>query len=392
MARLSMSLTCLVFLALLLAVPTADARPAVLRVTATPRLDGALVVLQARRGGVASARLVRDGRGQVTRRRVKLRRGRARRVMLRGSVRPGSRVKLSTRFRATRSRRAIVVTRRLRIPSKPPAPGTPRGPKLTWAPPKLTNPTVVQPSSSNRTLKLDTTRDYIIDMPGAAVSGTGGLVIAGGHHVVLIGGEIDVPWQGAVPPSNARRGLYLKGQTGTVHVEGLRIRGADLAEGINLDQRLGAIVQLQNVRIEPIRARDEVAFSDTHPDLLQSWAGPAELRVDRFTGTTDYQGFFLQPTQYGSQVPRGVDLRHVDLHGLDRGGVLTAGVLLWKGGSTYPVEVDDVWIEPDPTRGLKGSLWPSPDAWSGVLVGKPPAGPHVPVGVAGTQYVSPGYS
>jgi hypothetical protein len=174
-------------------------------------------------------------------------------------------------------------------------------------------------------------------------------------------------------------------------VEGLRIRGADLAEGINLDQRLGAIVQLQNVRIEPIRARDEVAFTDTHPDLLQTWAGPAELRVDRFTGTTDYQGFFLQPTQFGTQVLRRVDLRRVDIHAVDRDGVLTAGVLLWKGGGTYPVNVHDVWIEPDPTRGLKSSLWPSPAAWSGVLVGKPPAGPHVPIGVAGARYVSPGY-
>ena len=59
-----------------------------------------------------------------------------------------------------------------------------------------------------------------------------------------------------------------------------------------------------------------MGFTDNHPDVLQTWSGPPELRVDRLSGTTRYQGFFLHPTQFGSGVPpRLFDLRRVDLTG-----------------------------------------------------------------------------
>ncbi len=50
---------------------------------------------------------------------------------------------------------------------------------------------------------------------------------------------------------------------------------------------------------------------------MQSWGGPAYLRVDRFTGTTNYQGFYLA-TEHFSWSPQGKELhfRNVDLHGV----------------------------------------------------------------------------
>jgi len=264
--------------------------------------------------------------------------------------------------------------------------------KLRWPPPRLHDPTAVSAGDAPRSgdiahqLTLSPTRDYLVRMPARALSG--GLVIQGGHNVVLIGGEIDVPMQPGDPPSsNSRRGLYLTGQTGTVHIEGLSIQGPDLSEGINLSEDKGAAVQLENIRVEGVHARDESGFTDNHPDVLQTWAGPAELRVDRLSGSTDYQGFFLAPNEFGSQPPpRQVLLSRVDL----RGANCCYGYLLWLEGS-FPIHLDDVWVTPHPPTTLLHSLFPTPTAWSGVREGSPPVGQFVPAGVAGSSYISPGY-
>jgi hypothetical protein len=267
-------------------------------------------------------------------------------------------------------------------------------PKVRWAPPPLNHPTTVSAADSTASgdsehvLRLRPDQDYRVRMPDAPLTGRGGLVIQGGHNVVLIGGEIDIPMQAGDPSSDSRRGLYLNDQTGTVHIEGLLIRGADLSEGIDLSEPLGAVVQIENVRVEGVHARDESGFTDNHPDVLQTWAGPAELRVDRLSGSTDYQGLFLAPNQFGSQPPpRQVTLSHVDL----RGASCCYGFLLWQQGS-FPIHTDDVWITPHPSRSLAHSLWPSPAPWGGVSQGTPPDGEFVPPGVAGASYESPGYS
>jgi hypothetical protein len=271
--------------------------------------------------------------------------------------------------------------------------GGSNGPKLRWAPPALQQPTTVSAANatsnpdSDHVLTLDPRRDYRVRMPADALTGKGGLVIQGGHNVVLIGGEIDVPVQpGDSPSPESRRGLYLTGQTGTVHVEGVLIRGPDLSEGIDLSESRGAVVQIENVRVENVHARDESSFSDNHPDVLQTWAGPAELRVDRLSGSTDYQGLFLTPEQYGPP-PRAVSLSHVDL----RGASCCYGYLLWRQGS-FPIHTDDVWISPHPSRSVAQSLWPSPASWGPVSQGTPPGGEFVSAGVAGSSYVSPGYA
>jgi hypothetical protein len=266
----------------------------------------------------------------------------------------------------------------------------------------LTNPTVAHPSATKRWLWLDPNRDYIVRLPTTPLVGGGGVVIEGGRNVVLIGGEIQVPdqgapWAGSRPAEgfpggltflDARRGLYLKNQTGIVHIEGVRILGSDLAEGIDLDQRKGATVQLQNIRVDAIHARDETNFSDIHPDLIQSWAGPAELRVDRLTGTSDYQGIYLVPNEYGTQAPpRLVDLRRINIHGTQ-----TARHLLWMKGD-FPIAVTDTWISPGTGKDLYRSVWPNGSpVWSNVTLGQPLGGDFVPATNAGTLYTSPGYA
>lgn len=260
---------------------------------------------------------------------------------------------------------------------------------LSWAPPALTDPITVPISDRNRDLRLDPAKDYVLRMPDTPFTAPGGLVIGGGRNVVLIGGEIRRPAPAAGEEKTGGRALFLKSQTGTIHIEGLLITGEGLKEGINLDQREGGIVQLQNLRIDTVHGER----AGHHADLIQSWAGPGELRIDRFTGRTDYQGFFLLPNQhFDGPAPRGFDFRRMDITGSD-----TSAYLLWRQDrSTYPVAIDRVWVQPKPTRTDRDAfLWPKPSTgdrtWDAVQVGVPPGGAFVPPGVAGIGYQSPGY-
>jgi hypothetical protein len=262
-------------------------------------------------------------------------------------------------------------------------------PKLTWAPPKLENPTTVEISNQNRDVKLDQTKDYIIKMPPTPLEQ--GVRIWGGRNIVLIGGEIRIPSLQEKPDfKGERRALYLNRQTGTAHVEGLLIAGNGLQEGINLDQREGATVQLQNVRVERVIGTRE----GHHADVLQTWAGPAELHIDRLTGYTTYQGFFLLPNQhFNGPKPRLFDFRNMNLVADDR-----SGYMLWfPTPAGFPAIMSEVWVSPNPKRMTSRDeyLWPKPStgdtAWRDVKVGTPPGGDFVPAGVAGLNYVSPGY-
>ncbi|HZI15921.1 MAG TPA: hypothetical protein VE153_36480, partial [Myxococcus sp.] len=195
---------------------------------------------------------------------------------------------------------------------------------LSWRPPALTNPITVNASNANRSLNLDPTKDYIIKI--VEVISSGDLSITGGRNVVLIGGHITVPWRGVWPvEGNARRGLYLKHLTGTMHDEGLLIDGEDLAEGIDVDTRtVGATLQIQNVRVGLVHGRPEESACYTcsgvhHPDIIQNWGGPTYYRIDRLTGSTDYQGFMIQPIQFREPTLLA-DFRNMNLVG--EGGYL----------------------------------------------------------------------
>lgn len=261
-----------------------------------------------------------------------------------------------------------------------------RGSRLTWKPKRLTNAVTVAVEQGRHQYDLDPARDYRIVMPKVWLTGPGGLILKGGRNIRLIGGTIEIPAQGPTASIEDRRGLYLKDQTGTVHVEGLLITGAGLSEGIDLHQTKGAVVQIQNVRVEAVRARDEVGFTDNHPDVLQTWAGPAVLRVDRLTGTTDYQGLMINPTDIGPYPARLIDLRNINIRSLP-----TARKLYNKAGGD-PMATRDLWWETPPNPPVKvwEHTWPV-GAWS-AREGVPPEGDFVPAGRAGIGYRSPGYA
>lgn len=244
---------------------------------------------------------------------------------------------------------------------------------LSWAPPDMSDATTVL-VGDDWVYELNPGRDYVVEFPSRPVGHP--VVLSGGRNVVVIGGEINIPDQGPDPSINQRRGLFLRKQTGVVHIEGLLITGEDLSEGIQIDAP-DAVVQIQNVRVEHIRARDQVEFTDNHPDIVQPWGGVGELRVDGLTGQTDYQGLFLQ----SDYEPIGsVVLRRVNIDADP-----TARYLLWSSGD-FDLVLDRVFVTPAPGRSFDNTLWPDAQTWSGVVEGSPPGGDFVGADVVGFAY------
>lgn len=239
--------------------------------------------------------------------------------------------------------------------------------KLTWSPPKLNKPTVIELNDRRFDIQLDDKKDYLLKINGTVNVGSGKLTIAGGHNVVLIGGRINAP--GSI------RALYLKEQTGTVHVEGVHITGAGLKEGINLDQRKGATVQLQNIRIDQING----SKNGHHADLIQTWAGPDVLRVDRFEGWTTYQSMMLAPEQFGPARNYHYELKNVVTRTTNG-----EGKYYLTDSPRLNVETSNVVVV-GPGVGVKRATA------EGIRTG-PASTPSPLVGNPGPNYVSPGYA
>jgi hypothetical protein len=279
--------------------------------------------------------------------------------------------------------------------------GTAAGPRLRWRPPRLSAPTVVEMPYEGSFTRLDPHRDYIVKFPSSTK--VGATDIQGGHNVVIIGGS-----QSVEPGSRSSGALRIFNATGTVHIEGLRIdNSASYAtDGITI-KAPRAVVQLQNVRIIGITG----AYGGPHADLLQLWGGVKRLRIDRLSGTTNYQGLFLRPDLGAIG---GMDLRNVDLR-YDNRGASEGGHLVWLSTRCRmaPTTLRNVWLGPSLRRGrtLGYSVWPQADDRNGcpasvrgrtvrwprlpvdgfVRFGRPPGGEFVPEGLAGPHYTSPGY-
>lgn len=287
--------------------------------------------------------------------------------------------------------------------------------KLSWAPPQLENPITITLGTGNTSNRLDDSRDYIIKLPSTRKNG--GTTLIGGRNIVMIGGHISLPYKEL--GGSTQRAIYIKDDGGevpgrVVHIEGILIdASADNGTGghgdaIAIDAD-NTIVQVQNVRAVNLFGGYDTKYYD-HTDLIQPWGGVKELRVDKFSGSTNYQGFQIPIDGY-TKAPIGkADLRRVNMwytpHVPNEGGYM-----LWLPGcsTVYPVSLEEVYIQPKPGRNLGNSVWPQSGSSCGVVIngnegtwpilpvsgsvkeGNPPGGDFVPAGTAGVNYVSPGY-
>jgi hypothetical protein len=301
-----------------------------------------------------------------------------------------------------------------------PVPSAPEGRGLLgWSPPTLTTPAVVTVPSGRdpAVLRLDTSRDYIVQLPPEGIHGT--VEINGGHNIILDGGEITVPSTANQTDNGADdtdTALYVRASTGTVHIEGVLIRGEPgiMFDGIDVNAPQ-ATVQVENVRMEDVYG----AATSEHADMIQTWGGVKELDVDGLTANGDYQGLTIAPALGAVET---VHIQDVDMTAEAAPPSMAAtaaggGIMLWltRGKSSCEsatITFQDVYVAnltgrilsadtawPSPLSGLSCDsvfdgttiTWPGLPVSGGVTIGTPPHGSFVPEGVAGNDYHSPGY-
>ena len=275
-----------------------------------------------------------------------------------------------------------------------------RSSRLRWPPPKLVHPITIHITSPTRDLYLRPHADYILKMPPTPVrpGSKGGLWIHGGHNIVIIGGEFDFNGVVNTNPTKEKEGrvISLFEVTGVVHIEGIWAHGDGLIEGIqNFAPK--DIVQVEDCRFDHLNGKGVY-----HSDLFYFAVGRG-LRIDRFTGSSNVQGIFL------------TDMRgHVSI---DRTNIVAdpgGHYLFWQGDARVPQTLHNVYISPEHGRSLGHSVWPSTSdprprwrarvrrgtvTWprhvrisGGIKAGVPRGGAYVPRGVAGVDYISPGYN
>jgi len=276
---------------------------------------------------------------------------------------------------------------------------------LRWAPPVLTEPTTIDLSTGVSKLALDRDRDYILRMPAEKKVGATWLI--GGRNIVIVGGHTTIPR--GTPPGRAndgyRRNIYINDATGTVHIEGLLIDGSGggAADGIDVSAP-EATVQIQNVRIVGLRGQ----HAGFHADVVQPWGGVKDLRIDRLTGSTNYQGLqIVGPGPIGSAEISNVNLFQT------AGPYHRGGHMIWLAGegcASAKITLENVWVKPRRGRWLGDSVWPQDRrtfarrrscvgrasrtvaSWpklpvTGVVrAGAPPSGDVVPKGSVGIGY------
>jgi len=307
---------------------------------------------------------------------------------------------------------------------------------LTWSPPALINPITVTLCNCNLfngqiLVNLKLGQDYILYDP---VVLTYPVVIQGGHNIVWIGGEVR-------PGSGPDIGIQLIRNVGygggTVHLEGILLDGVNgvLTDGIEggewatLSMPTGTLadasLQIENVRIDNLSGDSAV----THQDCIQHYGGWNAIRVDHFTCQTLYQGFYLpweDPSVRNQGVLSGWDIRNANLTDSPNSTGPGMQTLLHFGdvgagafdaiGHQQTGDLANVYLKAS-QRSFNSETYPNAgttsadgtlvhstinangtigwaDTWAitgSVSPGDPPAGDFVPVGVAGLNYVSPGY-
>ncbi len=285
--------------------------------------------------------------------------------------------------------------------------------RLRWAPPALDHPVTLELRAGKTYNKLDNRQDYIIKLP--RTKKVGSTILEGGHNIVIIGGYITLPVLADTSNAAMSRGIYIKNNVGTVHIEGVLIDGSGggMSDGIDIDAPQST-VQIENVRVEGIYGY----FDQFHADVVQPFGGVKDLRIDKLTGYTGYQGLTID-TDLGPIGSAEISRANLVATGDQIWGPHnTSGYLLWltRGAAcngAYPVRLRQVWVQPRKGTALANAVWPPmggktacPSEPAGddaetrfpglpvtgrVRKGLPPGGDFVPPGVAGLTYVSPGY-
>jgi hypothetical protein len=322
------------------------------------------------------------------------------------------------------------------------APLSPR--KLTWAPPQCGDrehrctTLYLRNTGSHQTLSLDYRTDYRIYLP---MSGplVGGITIAGGRRVKIIGGEIDLTYPCSSDGSDCI-GIYItKNSPGVVFVEGVWIHHASsigrtcpggasstsqtcsTGDGIDVNTANNGAINVNTITLENIRVDGISGCSGygDHSDVLQSYQAPDDtIQIDGMTGVTNCQGFIIDPDLAYSAwhtFPSSITIKNTNIEITANPYPRAAYAAAWwlthgTGCKSGPIYLSNDYVI-EPRHGLAPpSMWPDPGghkcgaqyshgvvSWrevnikGSIRIGAPPDGDFVPAGDAGLAYLSPGY-
>lgn len=312
------------------------------------------------------------------------------------------------------------VTRRARIGGQPVV--ILDGAKLRWAPPALVTPTIVDVPTGFYSGTFGATEDVVLEFPAANRTST--LSVTGGRNLKAIGGSTVLG--SGISGTSVHRFASV---AGSVFLEGLLV-DANIAaatpnrhDGLDIygeaypgPYTLFPDIYLQNMRVVGMNSSSAL----NHADVLQLQGAAKNVRIDKLTGQSNYQGLFLAP-----QSPvTSLDLRRVNLAYEAGGDPVTYLLWLLDTGVTpaetpTPTRLRDIWITPRagqtlrdhavyPSTGLSDSngqavgaltadvgasaFWPAFLQANGVVSKGPrPQGDFVPASAVGWNYLSPGY-
>ncbi len=167
--------------------------------------------------------------------------------------------------------------------------------------------------------------------------------IDGGRNITISGGSLtNYTGTGAALlyfTDNGTDGAAVPGRVIYVaHVhEDLSV--GDQRDAIGL-QTPSAIVELEDIHVVGVHG----AGTQNHSDIVQNYSAVRALRVDRLTGSSDYQGFFIRP-QEGAIGQ--ITLRRVNLQ-LNPSSTDAYSQILFLSnpdGSTDPISFDQVYVD-----------------------------------------------
>jgi hypothetical protein len=212
--------------------------------------------------------------------------------------------------------------------------------------------------------------------------------------------------------------VYLNGVAWSriVHIEGMHILGNGGAEsfqqdGVYADDCPLTEFRFQNCRYENLHG----TTAGDHADCIQL-NDSAKILLDRFTGSTDYQGMFLGDGVHGEIVLRNTNFFIWRVPDTDSDGFQFLFIHRNNQAADAPdVTFDEVYLKPRSDKTLQQSMYPdntstpstvvsggqitfpNHSGWSGVVKAAPPPGGDFAtldgnVGRGTAIYQSPGYA
>jgi hypothetical protein len=285
---------------------------------------------------------------------------------------------------------------------------------------------------------LDYSTDYRIYLPRSGPL-VGGITIAGGRRVTIIGGEIDLTYPCSSDASECM-GIYIaKKSPGVVFVEGVWIHNAarvgrtcpggvsrmsqtcSTGDGIGVNTTKDGTINANTITLENIRIDGISGCSgyDDHSDVFQPYQAPDDtIQIDGMTGVTNCQGLILDPDlAYSSwhTFPSSITVKNTNLDVTSNPYSRKTHWLAWwltygTSCKSGPVYLSNDYASGPRTNPTAASVWPDPGShrcgarysrgavsWTGtrikgsIRIGAPPGGDFVPAGTAGLGYLSPGY-